>query len=308
MADAAPDPRRWSDTVTVAVVTDSAATVPGEMAERLNIIVVPLRLEIGSDSYRDTELNPEAVLDRTEDISTSGPSPADFVSAIESHAGSDGAVVATVSRALAQGTFLAARAAAGLVEVPTRVVDTATAAGGEGLVVLEAARVAAAGGTIDEVEQAALRVAGRVRLAAPHGAVPERHRGPPCRGRPRRIIRPMSAARSEAAAWAARWVGLRPVIELDAGKVSPLRPALSESGAHRRVLDTLRRSTPDPPTALHVAALHSLVPAAAEHVLADLRRDIEPATAFVGSFGSVMLVHAGPGVAGLAWWWADDPA
>lgn len=276
--------------MTVAVVTDSAATIPEEMVERLGITVVPLRLQIGPHPYRDTELNPEAVLDRTEEISTSGPSPADFVEAIEAHAGSHGAVVATVSRAMAEGTFLAAYSAAGLVEVPTRVIDTATAAGGQGLVVLEAARVAAAGGTIDEVEQAALRVAGRARLAAWLPSLDH-------------LVR--SGHVPDAAAWAARWMGLRPVIELRAGKVSPLRPALSESGAHRRVLDTLRRAAPDPPAPLHVAALHSLAAVAAEYLLGEVRDEFEPATTFVGSFGSVMLVHAGPGVVGLAWWWED---
>jgi DegV family protein with EDD domain len=276
--------------VTVAVVTDSAATVPVELADRLGIVVVPLRLEVGGDSYRDFDVAPEAVLDRTEEISTSGPSPADFVDAIEARATEEGALVTTVARDLATGSFLAASAAAKLVSGPTRVVDTGTAAGGEGLVVLEAARVAAAGGTIDDVERAARHVAERVRLVA---WLPNLDH----------LVR--SGHVPGAAAWAARWVGLRPVIELRSGKVSPLRPTLSEAAAHRRVLDALRRSVPDPPAELHVAALHSLAPAAAEQLLADVRKGIEPATAFVGSFGSVMLVHAGPGVVGLAWWWSD---
>lgn len=281
---------RRSDIVTVAVVTDSAATVPDEMAERLGIVVVPLRLEIGPDSYDDLDVTPEAVLEQTEEISTSGPSPADFAEAVEAHAGRDGAVVTTVARDLASGSFLAASAAAKLVSVPTRVVDTTTAAGGEGLVVLEAARVARAGGTIDDVERAAHRVVARVRLVA---WLPNLDH----------LVR--SGHVPGAAAWAARTIGLRPVIELRGGKVSPLRPALNEPGAHRRVLDALRRSTPHPPTDLHVAALHSLAPAAADRLLADVRTGIEPALAFVGSFGSVMLVHAGPGVVGLAWWWKD---
>jgi hypothetical protein len=52
--------------------------------------------------------------------------------------------------------------------------------------------------------------------------------------------------------------------------------------------------------------LHSLAPAAATELLTEVTAEIKPATAFVGSFGTVMLVHAGPGVVGLAWWW-DDP-
>jgi DegV family protein with EDD domain len=277
--------------VTVTVVTDSAATIPTEMSDRLGIVVVPLRLTVGDDSFRDGELEPEAMLSRTEEASTSGPTPADFLAAIEANAGGDGAVLATVSRNLAEGTFLAARAAARLTAVPARVVDTATAAGAEGLVVLEAARVAAGGGTIDDVEAAAVRVARRVRLVASLPSLDH-------------LVR--SGHVPEAAAWAARWIGLRPVIELRRGRVAPLKPALSDAAAQRRMLDTWRRTMPVPPTGLHVAALHSLAPEQAEELLAGVRAELEPATAFVGTFGTVMLVHTGPGVVGLAWWW-DDP-
>ena len=31
--------------------------------------------------------------------------------------------------------------------------------------------------------------------------------------------------------------------------------------------------------------------------------DVEPATAFVAAFSSVMVVHTGLGLVGLAWWW-----
>ena len=35
------------------------------------------------------------------------------------------------------------------------------------------------------------------------------------------------------------------------------------------------------------------------------REPVEPATSFVGEFGTVMVVHTGPGLVGLAWWWDD---
>jgi DegV family protein with EDD domain len=276
--------------VTVRVITDSAATIPADLAAQLGIVVVPLWLAVGAESYRDGELEPEALLARTEEASTSGPTPADFLTAIEEYAGDDGAVIATISHDMAESTFLAARAAAGLAAVATRVVDTASAAGGEGLVVLEAAGVAAAGGSIDEVEAAVVRAAERVRLVA---MLPNLDH----------LVR--SGHVPEAAAWAARWIGLRPVVELRRGKVSPLAPALSEAAARRRVFESWRRTRPAGPAALHLAALHSMAEAEAGELLDLVLAEIEPATAFVGSFGSAMLLHSGPGVAGLAWWW--DP-
>lgn len=280
-----------SRVVTVTVVTDSAATVPTDLAEQLGIVVVPLRLAIGAANYRDGDIGPDALLARTEDVTTSGPTPADLLMAIEAAATSDGVVIATVSRDIAQGTFLSARAAAGAAAVPTRVVDTATAAGAEGLVVLEAARAAARGDSLDEVVAAAQRVVVRVRLIA---MLPNLEH----------LVR--SGHVPQAAAWAARWVGLHPVVEVRSGRISPSRPALSDSAAHKAMLAAWRRTIPARPAALHVAALHSLAANAADKLLAGVRAEVEPAEGFVGSFGTVMLVHAGPGVAGLAWWW-DGP-
>jgi hypothetical protein len=41
-------------------------------------------------------------------------------------------------------------------------------------------------------------------------------------------------------------------------------------------------------------------------LLDHVREEIEPATGFVGPFGTVMVVHTGPGLIGLAWRW--EPA
>lgn len=273
--------------MTVAVITDSAATIPDEMAADLGITVVPLRLAIGTDPYRDGEVDPELLLSRGEEITTSGPTPADFLDAIGSNDCNE-ALVATVSHDMSEATFLAARSAAELAPVPTRVLDTKTAAGGQGLVVIEAARVASGDATLDQVEATAHRVADRIRLVA---TLPNLDH----------LVR--SGHVPGAAAWAARWAGLRPIIQLRQGKASPLAPALSEKAAYRRVLDFWRRSKPETNRPLHIAALHSMAETQAQELLAVVRLEVEPVTAFLGSFGTAMLVHSGPGVVGLAWWW-----
>jgi fatty acid-binding protein DegV len=54
---------------------------------------------------------------------------------------------------------------------------------------------------------------------------------------------------------------------------------------------------------LHVAALHAQAPDEARELLNRVAADQAPATSFVGQFGTVMVAHTGPGLAGLAWWW-----
>ncbi|MBO0691537.1 MAG: DegV family protein, partial [Acidimicrobiaceae bacterium] len=55
--------------------------------------------------------------------------------------------------------------------------------------------------------------------------------------------------------------------------------------------------------ALHVAVMHALDEQGAESLLSEVRRRVEPTTAFVGSFSPVMVAHTGPGLVGLAWRW-----
>lgn len=269
------------------IVTDSAATLPEELAAELGVVVVPLRITVDGTTVADGAVPPEALLENVENVKTAGPSPGDFVDAV-SRAGPDGAVILTVSHDMAESTYMAARVAARLVDVPVRVVDTASAAGGEGRVVLAAAKAAHGGASLEEVVAVAERAASRVRLVATLPSLDH-------------LVR--SGHVPEAAAWAARWAGLRPVVELRRGRVRPHQPALSAAAARRRMLRVWRRSRPGGPAALHVAALHSLAEAEATELLAEVEQEVTPTTSFVGAFGTAMLVHSGPGVVGLAWWW-----
>ncbi|HZD23239.1 MAG TPA: DegV family protein [Acidimicrobiia bacterium] len=275
----------------MAVITDSAATLPPELTSRLAITVVPIRLLVGDQSYRDGDIAQETLLAATKEATTAGPTPADFVAAIEEHPTAEGVVIATLSYQLGASTFLAARTASNLVEIPTRVVDTETAAGGEGLVVLKAARVAAAGGSIDEVEAAARNAAAHVELVA---TLPNLDH----------LVR--SGHVPQAASWAARWIGLQPVITLRHGKVSPMTPVRSDRAALNKLYETWRRSKPDLSAQLHIAALHSMAEADAKRLLRRVADEWKPRSSFVGTFGSPMLLHTGPGVVGLSWLWENE--
>lgn len=273
----------------VSIVTDSAASLPPEVAAEADITVVPMSLTIGGRGYRDGEVDLEEVLRRfDEGVTTSGPSPGQILEAIEERTGPDGTLVLTVAATMSS-THDAALVAAGLCSGDVRVLDTATAAGAQGLVVLAAAERARAGGTLDDVEAVARHAARRVRLVA---ALPSLEW----------LVR--SGHVPGVAAWAGRSLGLHPLLEFRGGRVRPLRPALSDGAAVHRVLDAWRRSRPEA-GGLRVAALHALAPRRAAELLEAVRAEFEPATAIVGAFGPVMVVHTGPGLFGLAWWWEE---
>lgn len=276
--------------MTVAVLTDSAATLPPEVVEAHGIRVVPAWLWVGGQPLRDGELSLEEILamvDAGGTVSTSGPTPGEFLAEIERSAGPDGALVLTVAHRLGASTFESARSAAELAGHPVRVLDTATAAGGQGLIALAAAARAREGANLDDVEARATEVRDRVRVVASLSRLDYLVRG----GHVPSVL-----------GWAGRTIGLRPLVELSNGTVRPLRPALSAEAARDRMLEEWRSSRP-PAGQLHVAVLHALAGKAADELLAMVRAEADPVEAFIGQFSTVMVIHSGPDLLGLAWWW-----
>lgn len=273
--------------MTVAVVTDSAAALPPDLVAAMGVTVVPMWLSVDGIPSREGEIPLEDLVNGVE-AKTSGPTPGEFETAIRSRLdGADGVIVLTIASTMSS-THQAAELAAREVGDRVRVVDTTTAAGAEGLVVLAAARAAAAGALLDDVEAAARQVIERVRLVAMVPNLDHLVRG----GRVPGI-----------AGWAGKRLGIAPLFEFADGRARPLRPAFGVEAAFDRIVAGWRRSRPDEPATLHVAALHALAPDSAARLLEAVRAETEPETAFVSEFGSVMVVHTGPGLVGLSWWW-----
>lgn len=276
--------------MSVAIVTDSAAALPGALAAELGIGLVAMRLTIGEDCYTEGEVSLEEVVRRFEEgVHTAGPAPGEVLKVIRS-AGSagDGVVVLTVSERMSstyKSACLAAEALSGVV-----VLDTQSAAGGQALVVEAAARAAFEGAGVDDVVAVARSVRDRVRLVAAVETLDYLVKG----GR-----------LPELAGRAGRHLGVRPLFELRADGIKALRPALGREKALEALLSRWRRSRPPGNAGLHVAVSHALDPAAAEYLVGAIGVEADPLVCMVESFSPVMVAHTGPGVIGLAWHW--DP-
>jgi DegV family protein with EDD domain len=273
--------------MTVAVITDSSASLPAELVGELGISVVPLRLDIGGEDMADGDLPLEDVLARLDEgITTSAPSPGAWAEAFEVVGGPAVALtVASTMSASCQSAIVAAR----LIDADIRVVDTRTAAGAQGLVALAAAAAARAGASVDEVEAEARKVADRVHLAATLDDLSH-------------LVR--SGRVPAIAGWAGRQLHVNPLFEFRNGEAHPLRPAIGRHGALARLVDMCRSSRPNADARLHVAVIHALEPDDAEAALAALEPG-EGAERVTAAFSPVMLVHTGPGLVGLAWWWEE---
>jgi DegV family protein with EDD domain len=148
----------------VAVVTDSGATLPPDVARSGCLSIVPLRLLAGDLVADDGDLGSaaaiEAAVARGERLTTARPPPGRFAAAYRAaaDAGADGVVSIHLSGLLSGTVSSAALAAAGA-PIPVRVIDARSMGTGLGLVVLAAAAAAMAGQGLDEAAAAAASTA-----------------------------------------------------------------------------------------------------------------------------------------------------
>jgi DegV family protein with EDD domain len=234
---------------------------------------------------------PLAALLEQPGVLTSAPAPGEYEAAVKDALRvADAAVVLTLAEGMSASNE-AARVGTSSFDDSVAVVDTGSAAGGQALVVLAAAAAAARpDATLDDVVARATRVAARVRLVATLPSLDH-------------LVR--SGRVPGIAGWAGKRLGIHPLFEFRGGDVHRLRPALSGDAARDRIVAHVQRNAPAGGR-LHVAALHAVAPTSATALLARVTAQVEPAESFVGEFGPVMVVHTGPGLSGLAWWW-DDP-
>ena len=144
---------------TTAIVTDSNAQLPVELAERLIVDVVDIPIVVDGVSHPERSLDVDefyARLAAGAEVTTSQPSPGDFVAAYEraAAAGAEAIVSIHVGAALS-GTVNSARLAAEMVDVPVTIVDSGQTSFSIGLCVTAAVAAREAGATPPEIAEAA---------------------------------------------------------------------------------------------------------------------------------------------------------
>jgi len=162
----------------VAIVTDSAADIPEDELERLDIHVVPARVHFGAESYLDkVGITPEQFyhLLATSPVhpKTSQPPVGDFRRVFEFLSSHYPSVVSVNASGRVSGTRQAAETAAGRVAAHARirVIDSGNAAGGEGLLAMHAAELALAGADTQAIAASVAAAGAKTRTFALVGSL-----------------------------------------------------------------------------------------------------------------------------------------
>jgi DegV family protein with EDD domain len=226
---------------------------------------------------------------------TSGPSPSDYLEALQKMGQKYRAVLVITLSARLSTMFDSAKVAkemAGerLQNTAVEVLDCGSAAGAQGLVVLAAAYAAAAGGDLAEVAQVARHVSAKVNLVAFLDTLYYLAKG----GRVPKAI-----------AWANSLVKVKPIFYIAplSGEATTLKMARTRHGAVKQLLQMVKVQTEGRP--VHAIVMHSHSLDEAERLKQCLADQLECNELYVSDLTPAMGIHTGPGVLGIAFY-ADD--
>jgi DegV family protein with EDD domain len=276
--------------VRVAVVTDSTAYLPPDLVARYGVQIVPLYVVLAGHSGREgDDIGPgdvaRALAVRGQPVSTSRPTPGDFVAAYRRclDAGADRIVSVHLSAELSSTCSAASLAAAQVGEHLVTVLDTRSTAMGAGFAVLAAARQAAAGRDAREVAGAAAAVAAATRVFFVPDTLEHLRRG----GR-------IGAA----AALLGSALAVKPVLHVQDGRVVPLEKVRTTTRALARLVQRAVEAAGTGPVS--VAVHHLAAPERAERLAAELRARVPDLRELhVSELGAAVGAHVGPGAVGI---------
>ena len=157
----------------VRIVTDTGADIPANILKQMNIVAVPLYIYFGDKAYKDgVDIGPDELYKRLIEggihPTTTQPMPSDFVSVYEEISKDTDEIVSIHLSSKVSGTYNSALQGKEplkgkcLIEV----IDSRLLSMGTGLVALDAARVANAGGSLNEVVEEANKSIQKIRLLA----------------------------------------------------------------------------------------------------------------------------------------------
>jgi DegV family protein with EDD domain len=271
----------------IAVVTDSTAYLPADVAAEHGLTVVPITVVIGGrDGLEGVDFSPAdvatALLSRRVAVTTSRPAPAAFEEVYRRLLadGADGIVSVHLSAALS-GTYDAAVLAAAEVGERVTVIDSRSAGMALGFAALSGAAAAKAGEDLDTVRAAASDSAGRTTALFYVDSLEFLRRG----GR-------IGAAQ----ALLGTALSVKPILHIVDGGIVVRDKVRTTSRALARIVDLAVAAAGD--GAVDVAIHHLGAPDRAADIMASVCDRLGDAVRerYVTEIGAAVAAHVGPGL------------
>lgn len=274
----------------IKIITDTACDLPQELVEKYGIVLLPMNIAFGEETYADREdIGTEEFFARLakgqEFPQTSYPSLGRVQMAVDAElAAGNQVIIITIARPLS-GFYDSVRILlADYPEDKVAVFDSKSATLGEGAIVLAAARLVAGGATYDEVKQA---LPGLIERSCGYGAINDL------------VYLARGGRISGTAATVARALNIKPVINICPD--GSLEVAQKVRGMHKAlqwIADRVKQDGVDfSSTTLFVSYI--LQQDSAEKLLDELRAELDLGEVILCPIGPTVGVHLGPGCVAL---------
>ncbi|RLC83084.1 MAG: DegV family protein [Chloroflexi bacterium] len=278
----------------IAIVTDSAANLPEELIKEYGITVVPIYLHWNGEDYRDgIDITPSELYKRLREgktlPKTSAPSVGDFLHTYLRLAEEADVILSIHLSPSLSAVYETARTAAEMVDTAEiYVVNSQTAAAAQGFVVLEAARAAQRGASVEEIMQRIEYVRSRVQLFAALSTLKYLYFG----GRIGLAATLLGSA-----------LQLTPILYLRDGVADVWSKPRTWKKAFRELLRIAEQKIDG--KRAHVMVMHADVPGDAVRLYNEMKERFDCAEIYITEFTPVMGAHTGPGLLGFVFWCED---
>jgi DegV family protein with EDD domain len=275
----------------IAIITDTDASLPEDVAARYGIQQVPITVHFGDEVLETgVDIDDMALFERIDEEgklpTTAAPAPGKFVAAFEKAfaGGADEMICYTVSSEVSATYAAAVTAAETLAERKITVVDTRSLSVGQGFQVLAAAEAAQEGKSGEEILTITKDVLARTHFYAALSTLK---------------YLAMSGRVGQLAAGMASVLNIKPILSIQDGKLEMLEKIRTKKKSWAHTVELTKTQVGDAPIE-RMAIAHVAVPEAAQEFETLLRSNLTcPDEIMTVELTPGLSVHSGAGLVGV---------
>ena len=278
--------------MTVKIIGVTSSGMPPEAARQLDITIIPLQVNFGSETLRDgVDISPEAFLDRLaaskQFPTTSQPPAGDFIEAFKPLRAAGHEVLCVLLSNKLSGTVMSANTAKQqLGDDHITVFDTLNVAVGEAILLSEAARLALAGQGVAEIVRRLEFMRDKVHLYFVVDTL---------------VYLAKGGRASNAQAFIGTVLQMKPLLKVENGLIEGAERIRTTSKAHarlRHIVEEGIRGKSNVQAAVMYTAIKDKAQALADHIRTSAHLSEVP----VLTISPAVSAHTGPGALGVAFY------
>jgi len=280
----------------VAIVTDSTACIPENMLEELDIHWLPYYIHSGAQTLRDmVTITPEefyAWLPTAKQLPhTATPGPGEYLNMYQKLARQGIRQIASIHMtSKGSGAFQAAQTAKGMLksllpQLVVEVIDTLNVSMCHGWMVIEAAREAIRGASLDKVVNKVSQLIPITRMLQTADTLKYLYMGGRI-GKAQHLVGSL--------------LSIKPIISMEDGIIVSLGTARSRSRAYKMMVEKIE-SVVGYQGKIKIAYVHAAARAEAERIRELVEERLSPVETIFAELSPALGVHTGPGTAGVCY-------